>query len=323
MGLKRIVEKIKKNRSFLVTSHVNLEGDALGSELALKGLLLHLGKQVVVVNEDNPPPEYSFLPGINNIKKLGYIKNRAFDAFIVVDCSDLGRCGKIGHSLGTSTLTINIDHHISNNRFGDVNWVDPYASSASEMIYEIYKKMGVPLDRDKSLCLYTGILTDTGSFHYSNTTPKSLNIAADLIGHNLDVNKIYKNIYENIPFSDIGLLVKIINTISQDRQGKIIWFRIEKDILRARKVSIDLTEYVLNFGRLIKEAEVVILFKENLQVPNQIRLNFRSRRIDVNKIAKMFGGGGHKSASGATVKGSLESVQRRVIDKVKQQLSQF
>lgn len=320
MGLVKVVEQIKKNKSFLITSHVNLEGDALGSELALRALLVYLGKKAIIVNEDIPPCEYNFLPGINNLKRLENLKNITLDVFVVLDCSDLGRCKKIVKSIRKDTTIINIDHHISNNKFGDINWVDTHVSSASEMIYELYKKMHVPLDRNKALCLYVGILTDTGSFHYPNTTSRSLEIAANLLRYNLEVNEIYKNIYENISFSDIEVLAKIISTLKSEMQGKIIWFEIKKDILKGRKILIDLTEHVLNFGRMIKEAEAVILFKENLHDYSQIRVNLRSKSIDVNRIAKAFGGGGHKNASGATIKGSLENVKRAVIEKIKQQL---
>jgi phosphoesterase RecJ-like protein len=320
MGLKKVIEEIKKNNSFLITTHVNVEGDALGSELALMGLLAHLGKKTLLINSDDVPEEYKFLPGIKNIKRLNQLKDKAFDAFIVVDCSDLGRCEKVARAVPSDTLIINIDHHISNNNFGQINWIKPYSSSTSEMIYELYKNMHVPLDRNKALCLYTGILTDTGSFHYSNTTPRSLNIAADLIGYDLEIHKIYNNIYQNIPFSDARILSEIITRMRSDMRGKVVWFSITKHFFRTRKISIDLAEHVLNFGRLIKEAEVIVLFREYSAAGGRIRVNLRSKTLNVNKIAKIFGGGGHKNASGAIVEGTLKTVERRVIRKIKEWL---
>ena len=320
MSLAKVAEQIKKSKSFLITSHSNPEGDALGSELALRELLAYLGKKAIIVNEDGVPNEYRFLPGIEQIKRPKEVNNIAFDTSIALDCSDPGRFKQLADLFARGKVKINIDHHISNSGFGDINWVEPNLSSASEMIYELYKKLRVPLDKNKAVYLYTGILTDTGSFHYPNTTSRTMQIAADLLRYDLNVNAVYRNVYENLPFSDIKLLTKIITTMKSDTQHRIIWFRIKRGLLKGSKVSIDLTEHILSFGRMIREAEVVVLFKENLKNLGQIRINLRSKRLDVNKIAGIFGGGGHRNASGATVRGSLKSVERRVIDKIKQQL---
>jgi len=323
MSLAKVAEQIKKSKSFLITTHSNPEGDAIGSEMALRELLVYLGKKAVIVNEDSAPNEYKFLPGIEQIKRPKEVNNIAFDTSIALDCSDPGRFKKLANLFAKGKVKINIDHHISNSGFGDINWVEPNSSSASEMIYELYKRLRVPLDKNKALYLYTGILTDTGSFHYLNTTSRTMQIAADLLRYDLNVNAVYRNIYENFPFSDIKLLTKIITTMKSDMQHRIIWFRIKRGLLKGSKVSIDLTEHILSFGRMIRGAEVVVLFKENLKNRDQIRINLRSKRLDVNKIAKIFGGGGHRSASGATVCGSLKSAERRVIDKIKQQLGRF
>jgi phosphoesterase RecJ-like protein len=320
MSLVKVAEEIRKNKSFLITSHVNLEGDAIGSELAMRGLLLSLGKQAVIVNQDSVPSEYRFLPGIKNIRRLRDLKRLSFDAFVALDCSDVGRFRNVARLGERCKVKINIDHHPSNSRFGNVNWIEPFSSSTTEMIYQLYQKLGIPLDKEMALCLYVGILTDTGSFHYPNTTARSLKIASELMRYNLAAAKIYKNIYENVSFADIELLSKIITTMQAWEGGRIVWFEIKKEALKRKKVSIDLSEHVLNFGRLVKEAEVVVLFKENLKQSRQIRINLRSKRLDVNKIAKAFGGGGHKNASGATQEGSLEDVKRRVLNKIKQQL---
>ena len=320
MSLVKVAKEIRRNKSFLITSHLSLEGDAIGSELAMRGLLLSLGKQAVIINQDGVPGEYKFLPGIKNIRRLRDLKRLSFDAFVALDCSDPGRFRNVARLGERCKVKINIDHHPSNSRFGDVNWIEPFSSSTTEMIYQLYQKLGIPLDKEMALCLYVGIMTDTGSFHYPNTTSRSLKIASDLLRYNISAAKIYRDIYENVSFTDIELLSKIITTMQTWDEGRIIWFEIKRDAPERKKVSIDLSEHVLNFGRLVKEAEVVILFKENLKDSRQIRVNLRSKRLDVNKIAKAFGGGGHKNASGATVKGSLENVKWRVLNKIKQQL---
>lgn len=320
MSLKKIIKKIKENNSFLIAAHLNPEADALGSQLALRALLLRLGKKVQIVNEDSVPAEYRFLPAVRSVKKLKAQKIIGFDAFIVLDCSDLGRCRKVSNAAAQAKVIINIDHHLSNDYFGDINWVDCNASSASEMIYELYKKMKVPLNRNIALCLYAGIMTDTGSFRYPNTTVRSLRIAADLLRYGLKPDKIYNKIYQNLSLSEARIIRLIIDTMNTDATGKIVWFKVKKSLCGSLPLSYTLVEHILDFGRMIKDADAVVLFKENSN-KGAIRVNLRSKKTDVNKIAAAFGGGGHKNASGATITGSLNNVESKVIRKIKQQLA--
>jgi phosphoesterase RecJ-like protein len=323
VGIKKAVACIKKYNNFLITAHTNLEGDALGSELAFCGLLKKMGKRAVIINEDDLPYGYDFLPGTKNIKKFknNLKKQVRFDCFAALDCSDLGRTGEVYRLNADKKPVLNIDHHIGNQRFGDVNWVEPQASSCSEMIYKLYKKIRIPLDRDAAVLLYVGILTDTGSFRYSNTTSFTHKAVSELLKHVFDIPQIYKNIYENIPFSDMKLLSKILPQIRCCASGKIAWLQIERGILKDKKSSFDLTEHILGFARAIKDVEVVALFKENLGAKGKIRVNLRSQgNADVNRIASFFGGGGHRTASGATVSGRIDDVRRKVLAKIRQSL---
>lgn len=323
MSLEKIINCIKNNKSFLITSHKNLEGDALGTELAFFRLLKAMGKKAIIVNEDRLPPRFDFLPGINNIKKfnkknLKYIK---FDCFVALDCSDLRRCGEVSRINIDNKIVLNIDHHRSNEKFGDIDWIEPGASSCSEMIYKLYKKLNVTIDKDTALLLYVGILTDTGSFRYANTTSLAHKIVAELLKYKLDIRGIYKYVYENITFYELRLLNKILPTIKFCHHGKVAWFQIDRNILKNKKISFDLTEYVLSFARAIKDVEVAVSFKENLGKKYQTRVNLRSEgKVDVNKIACFFGGGGHRTASGCTIKGKIEKVKRKVLNKIKKSL---
>jgi len=322
VSLKKVITSIKRNKKFLITAHTNLEGDALGSELAMYNLLKKMGKEAVIVNEDDLPYEYGFLDVKNKINKFDRnVKKHKFDCLIVLDCSDLGRTGEV-HRLNTGNKpVINIDHHISNQMFGDVNWVEPKACCCAEMVYKLYKKLGIPLDRESAVSLYTGLLTDTGSFHYPNTTSFAHKAVAELLKYKIDASKIFRNVYENIPFQDMKLLSRILPKIRRDAQGRIAWFQIERNMLMNRKITFDLSEHILGFARAIKDVEVVVLFKENLGVKNEVRINLRSQgKVDVNKIAQFFGGGGHKTASGATVKGTLDQVRKKVLAKIKESL---
>lgn len=319
MSLRKIIAQIKKQDNFLITSHVNMEGDALGSELAFTRMIKLLGKNAVIVNEDKLPYGYEFLPGVEAIKKYkDNLEGIEFDCFVALDCSDLKRTGEVYRMNKDNKPVINIDHHISNVKFGTFNWVDPYASSACEMVYELYKKMGVKIDKEAALALYVGILTDTGSFRYSNTTSATHKIVADLLNFGINVVEVYSNVYGNLPFKDMQLVAHVLNNIRRRHSGKIAWAEANSELLKKYKaLYVDLTDYVMNFARAIKDVEVALLFKENLGVKNEIRVNFRSQgKIDVNKIAQYFGGGGHKTAAGCTIHGEISAVRKKVLKEV-------
>lgn len=322
MSLKKVIACIKRNKNFLITSHTNLEGDALGCELAFYRLLRKLGKHATIINEDDLPYGYDFLRGKNIIKKFKQnLKGIKFDCFVVLDCSDLKRTGEVYRINTENKPILNIDHHISNQRFGDINWVEPSVSSCSEMIYKLYKKLHLSLDKAVAICLYTGILSDTGSFRYSNTASFTHQAVSELLKYNFNILQIYKNIYENIPFEDMKLLSKILPNMRREAGGKIVWFQVKRDMLKNKRLSFDLSEHILSFGRAIKDVEVAVLFKENLGVRDEIRVNFRSQgKVDVNRIASFFGGGGHKAASGATVTGKLDRVRKKVLAKIRESL---
>jgi phosphoesterase RecJ-like protein len=279
----------------------------------------------VIINDDSIPVGYEFFPHVDKVKKfsLGLLAAGKvdFDCFAILDCSNLERCGAVSKFKIRDKPILNIDHHISNENFGSTNWVEPKASSCTEMIYKIYKELKVPLDREAALCLYAGIMTDTGSFRYSNTTSFTHKVVSELLKFNLDIPQIYKQAYENIPFDEMKLLSKVFLGVKREAKGKLIWFQVKQDMLGNKKLSFDLGEQVLTFGRAIKDAEVVVLFKENFSRKHEIRVNFRSHgKVDVNRIAGLFGGGGHKTASGATIKGNIDEVRRKVLAKIKQAL---
>lgn len=323
MSIKKVIAEIKKHKRFLITAHTNLEGDALGSELSFFRLLKAMGKFAVIVNEDKAPDGYSALPGVNNIKNLGKdFKYLDFDCFVALDCSNLSRSGQVSKINLKNKTVINIDHHISNDKFGDINWIDPYASSVSEMIYRLYRKINIPFDRETAELLYAGILTDTGSFRHSNTTSFTHQAVSELMKYGIDIKQIYKDIYENVPFQDIKLLAEVLPQIKRSALGKIVWFQIKQGKLQSKKISFDLTEHVLSFAREVRGVEVVALFKENLGVKDEIRVNLRSQgKIDVNKIASFFGGGGHKTASGCTINGKIAAVRKKVLKKIRESLN--
>jgi bifunctional oligoribonuclease and PAP phosphatase NrnA len=307
--IKKITDKIRSSKKFLITAHMNLEGDALGSELGMYLLLRKLGKKAVVFNNDPTPAIYSFLPYSRFIKKE--IKDQTFDAALVLDCSDSTRSGRVKNYLTRAKCIINIDHHISNTFFGDINWVDPLSGSAAQMIYQLCEKFKV-MDKNIALCLYTGIFTDTGNFTYSNVNAKTHKVVAELMKYNLHPNKIYDNIHSLCVPADLSFIGRIISSLRFDADRNICWATISN----WPDKSYDLTEVIFSVTRLLREPDVFVLFKK--VDAQRTRVNLRSRsKVDVNRIAKFFGGGGHKRASGTTLEAPLAATEKKVISFIK------
>jgi phosphoesterase RecJ-like protein len=323
MSLEKTVACIKKYSTFLITTHANPEGDALGSEFAFYRLLNKLAKPAIILNEDEVSSAYNFMSTNIKIKKYkSGLKKIAFDCFVILDCADLKRTGEVYRINTQGKPILNIDHHISNSGFGNVNWVDPTVSSCAEMIYKLYKRLNVPLDKENALFLYVGMLSDTGSFHYSNTTSFTHKVVSELLKYKLDITQIYRNIYEDIPYQDMKLLIRVLQGMRRYAVGKVVGFEIRQNLLKNKRLGFDLTEEVLSFARAIKDVEVAVLFKENLGVKDEVRVNLRSQgKVDVNKIASFFGGGGHKAASGATIKGNIKQVKKKVLSKISEALT--
>lgn len=322
--MKAVIEAIKNNKKFLITAHVNLEGDSLGSQLAMKELLIGMGKSAFILDSDPVPEHYRFLP------KAGEVSNRLdnaedFDAAVVLDCPTLKRTGKVKDIISKSSkLVINIDHHISNEKFGGINWVDSHASSAGEMVYRLFKEAGVKLTKEVALSLYIAILTDTGSFNYDNTSRVTHEIAGELLGYGLDPALVSESVYERRSVEDIKLLGLVLATLKVNKEGTVAHLEVTKEMLEKTGADIAKSEGLINFARSIDKVKVAALFKEDIKDKNKINVSFRAKGngdiIDVNKIAAIFGGGGHMKASGCVIMGSLEEAKSKVLAKVEEAL---
>lgn len=307
--IRKILQVIRENKKFFISAHVNLEGDALGSVMAMYLLLKKLKKQPFAFNHDPTPAAYSFLPFVKVIKNE--LKPGNFDAALVLDCSDSFRAGKVKDHLGRARYIVNIDHHISNTYFGDINWVDPAASSACEMVYKICRAFDV-MDKSIATCLYTGILTDTGNFTYGNTSDTVHRIISELVKYDISPNRIYDSLHSFCNVKDIRFIGSILSSLKVDSQGNIAWAVIK----HWPDKGYDITEVIFSAMRYLHDVDVFVLFKKLGR--DKVRVNFRSRyKVDVNRVARFFGGGGHKRASGATVDGSLSAVEKQVIPFIK------
>jgi bifunctional oligoribonuclease and PAP phosphatase NrnA len=313
--LRKIAETIRKEKRFLIASHENPEGDAIGSILALGLALRDLGKDVTILNQDAVPEILSFLPGAEGIVHSLPEKER-FDIAVALDCGDRKRLGEEFNKPEKIGWLINIDHHVSNTEFGDTNLVDPQASSAAEMVYDLLRTIPVKLTRAIAENLYTGILTDTGSFHYSNTTAKTFTVARACVLAGVDPWRVAERIYETQPLARLRLLPLVLETLEIEEEGRVSLVVVTQQMLARAGATPALTEDFINYPRSVQGTEVALLFRE--LNPKKYRVSFRSRgKVDVSRISQMFQGGGHPNAAGCTVEGSLPEAKTKVLAQVR------
>lgn len=319
--ISQIKEFLKNHNNFLISVHTSPEGDCLGAQLAFAKVLRNMGKKYYLVNSDNYPKEYSFLPEINKITTTVKVNN--FDAAVILDCSDISRIGNVINLLRKDMPILNIDHHISNAYFGDINLVDAKHSSACEALYFLFKQLNIKIDYDIALCLYTGIVTDTGSFRYTNTGALTHLAVSELMKWHIDAPDVFRNIYENLGFKDLKLINTALLNIERNKDGNIAWVKIGLGLFKKYKSDFDITDNILSSIRAINGVELYILFREMPGEKRSIRINLRSiKNIDVNKIAQHFGGGGHKNASAATLRDiSLKEAESKVINFSQKQIN--
>ncbi|MBN3039272.1 MAG: bifunctional oligoribonuclease/PAP phosphatase NrnA [Candidatus Omnitrophica bacterium] len=320
MGVNNIIKEIKKNSKFLIASHVNAEGDALGSELALAALLKKMGKKVCIVNSEKPSANYGFLPGIKMIRqKVGDFK---FDVVFVVDCPVIQRIGALAGLLDKDKRIVTIDHHMDNKRFGRANWVDPKASSTGEMIYRLFHLMRVNMDKRDALNIYAAILTDTGSFRHANTTSEVLKIASDLLNFGITPAKVYTRIYENNTREDMMFVAKVISGMHFIAGGEIAWAEIKKGVCKKIEGKTELIDKILDFGKSVDSVQVVAIFYQLGDQSTKVSLRSKAP-VNVQKVAKVFGGGGHRCASGCRIKSELQTVKSNMLREIKAELAHY
>ena len=317
--MKAVIEAIRKHRRFMVSSHVNPEGDALGSALALAALIKRLGKRAIVGNDGGIPKAFAFFPPIAQVvsRLNGQISP---EVAITVDVPILSRTGSMSRVIQRTPLTVNIDHHVSNQRFADVNWVDPKASAVGEMIYLLYRAFGVKPSREEALCLYVSIVTDTGSFRYMSTTAKVHQIASELISTGISPLRVAQDLYECHSAPDLRFLGEVLRSLKSSPDGRVVWLEVPYRLRRDRRPGPEIVDELVNFPRSVRTAQVAFVLREHTP-QRTVRVSFRSKgNVDVNRIARRFGGGGHMAASGCTIPGTLAQARGRVLKVVRQEL---
>ncbi len=306
--LSQVVELIENKQSFAITTHVRPDGDGIGSSLGLYWLLRSLGKSAEVIVRDGIPAAYAQLPGANEIKQIAEV-NGKYDAIFVIECSDLARPGIKGLE---NQFTVNIDHHATSEHFGTINWIDQTASAVGEMIYNLCKAIGGRITREIAECVYLALVTDTGSFHFPNTTDRTLKVASELVKVGVKPAQISEVVYNSYPWSRIELMRQVLATVERNENGAIAWMRQTLEMAESSEAVDGDNNGFVNIPLAAKEVEAVVYMRE--VQPNIYRVSLRSKgNINVARVAEKFGGGGHKNAAGCRVEGDWDVREKEIL----------
>ncbi|MFA9433428.1 MAG: bifunctional oligoribonuclease/PAP phosphatase NrnA [Deltaproteobacteria bacterium] len=306
-----IAQELKNNERFLLATHVNPDGDAIGSLGALALVLEGMGKQVVAYCQDEVPEFLRFLPYADRIVREISGLDR-FEVAVVLDCGAFDRIGSAVEVLQHVGKIIHIDHHSSSGDFGQLNLVRPECSSTAEILYEIFQAIPVSLTPEVAENIYTAILTDTGSFRFANTTARTLAIAAEMVSLGVAPEKVAGEIYDSMSPERIELLARSLNTLTLRSNGRVAAMHVSRRMLEETGTSLIDTDGFVNYPRAISTAEIAIFFRE--LAADEVNVSLRSRSgHDVAEFARIHGGGGHHNAAAFRLGGSLSEVVEKVL----------
>ena len=315
----RIIKEIRQSRTFCVVGHLRPDGDCVGSQIGLTLALRSEGKKAVCWNEDPMPQKYRFLDGDGVIQKPK--RGLRFDCVIATDCASFERLGKVGRLIADRKLLINIDHHESNTRYGDLNWVSAREPSTGELIYKLLRAARWPITPKIADCLFTAVSTDTGSFQYSTTTPGTYHVAGELVARGANLSKICDEVYQSFPLSRVRLLKYLYSKFKLTHNDRTAYFWLKKADIARSGADISDSEGLIDHIRAIDPVVVACVFEEIEPEVTRISLRSKSDKLNVNEIAAQFGGGGHPAAAGARIPGKPLAVQRRVLAAIKKALN--
>ena len=313
--LGQTADAIRRRQRFVIASHVRPDGDAVGSQMAMAYALKHLGKDVRVVSRDAAPPPLLVFPGVSEIEIVDRVDDPG-DAVIVMESGDLLRTGVSGLERG---FVINIDHHVGNSMFGAINWFDVSAAACGEMVFDLVRELGVPLTHDIAVHLYVAILTDTGSFHHSNITPRTFEICKQCVEAGVNPSAVARSVFDSNNLGRLKLMGAILSRMQIDNSGRLATVSVDEELVTSCNGTYEDTEGVINLPLTVREIQAVVFFKE--VGVNDWRVSMRSKgNVNINAVAKEFGGGGHKNASGCSASGSLEDLKRVFQQKITEQM---
>ena len=304
----------------VMACHINPDGDALGSLIALGTAIedKFSGKDITLLSRDGVPFIYRFLPGYERVQQATDRKD--FDLAIVLDSGDLRRTGdEIVPIIQSAPLQMDVDHHVGEGAFGSVRLLNSKAAATAEIVYDLIASLGTPITPDIAVCLLTGVITDTGSFRFMNVTPRTLRIAADLIEAGASAAVIAEQVFDNRTFGATRLMGMALSSLSHTPDAKITWAHIRYTDFAAAESTDEETEGLIGIVRAIRGTEIALLFRETR--PGMIRISLRSTEAhNVAEIAAKFGGGGHKLASGCSFEGTLDEAEAALIEACRAEL---
>ncbi|HWN09506.1 MAG TPA: bifunctional oligoribonuclease/PAP phosphatase NrnA [Pyrinomonadaceae bacterium] len=305
--LSQVVELIEAKNKFAITAHLRPDGDSLGSSLGLYWLLRALDKDVEVIMRDPVPHTYRNLPGARDVR-VTPTADDSYDGVFVIECSDVARPGLLNLE---KQFVVNIDHHATTAHFGKINWIDSTAAACGEMIYNLAKALGVRVTKEIAECCYTALITDTGSFHYSNTTERTFKVASELLRTGVKPAKTAEAVFASYPWSRIQLMGAVLSTARRDSTGHVALLRHSMEMQQSAAASDEDADGFVNYPLTVGEVEAVAMLKEC--EPGVYRTSLRSKgEVNVAKVAELFGGGGHRNAAGCTLRGTWEEVEEKI-----------
>jgi len=314
--LARIVGAIHARQRFVITSHARPDGDAIGSGLAMAYALRALGKEARVVSADAPPAPLCVFPGVADITVTAQVDDPG-DAVIVMECGDLARTGVGGLAGG---FVINIDHHLGNTNYGALNWFDGGAAACGEMVFDLIRALGVPLSPAIAVHVYIAILTDTGSFHFSAITPRTFDIARQCVEAGVDAPAVARAVYDSNTVGRLKIFGAALNAMTLDPSGQVATLVLDDAMMAACGATGDDTDGLINFPLTAAAVQAVIMFKE--AGPDRWRVSMRSKgAVDINAVARLYGGGGHRNASGCSADGQLDDLAMTLRQQVLEQVA--
>jgi len=307
-AVRHICDEIRKRQRFLLTSHARPDGDSIGSQLAMAFALDALGKSVRIVNADPAPDHYQEFPGMDRIEIAAEV-SADVDAVIVMECSDLSRAGVAGLE---NEFLINIDHHAGNRLYGAVNWHDESAAACGEMVFDVIRELGVRLTPEIATHIYLAILTDTGSFHHSNITPRTFDICRQTVEAGVNPATMARRVFDSNSFGKLKLIGALLDAMELADEGRLAILYMDDAMLAACGCTHNDTEGLINLPLTAREIQAVVFFK--VGPAGGVRVSMRSKYdVDVRAVAGQFGGGGHKNAAGFTVTEPLDQVRPHII----------
>jgi phosphoesterase RecJ-like protein len=323
-----IIQQLRNSDEILIASHANPDGDAVGALIAMGHLTHALGKKTTLYNHSPIPAVYRFLPSVRRIKRQLH-PSKPYDTAIVLDCGDLERVGPKAETVGRIPVIINIDHHITNTQFGTLQLIDTGACATVEIVYRLFKAMAIPIDKTAATATYTGILTDTGSFRFSNTNRAAFAICQEMLQHGVDPYDVAQHVYGTYSLGRIKLLNLALDSIEISTNGKLSMMTVTQAMLDDTGTHPEDADGLINYARRIRDVQVAALIQEQSNgrtsngSSNRFHVSLRSDgSVDVAAIACTHGGGGHSSAAGFSVESALPEL-KAMITTLSEKLSEY